>query len=378
MNRRLALIPGVSILLGFPLARSTAAAPSASAVLSLPAEQRVEVVKAALRQRKQQLFNVEFSNTVEVRNFQLNGEEKGAEGKMHTKSEYRFLRKGNSVRFECIDTSFIDHPGGEEMYRWQSGINEKSGEFRVFQINAKWSTHAEISYDKGFAARFNYLAYFLSGEIANDVRAHIENVFYDYFNIAVEPAPDDKSSLMLVMVPKNDPILIRLILQPEHGYSVKYFERTHSQEKNGKLKKLFDEWEKLLEEKEIDGVWFPMKVRREAKLYGKNGAIFDMVTTSVKIGAVTDEDLKVVFPPGSEVTDRINKIAYVEGKREDSLVNYAGKTLYKPPIAILKEKEKQRAENRRPWYIWVNVGAIAACAGLLLFRRFYVRRSSSA
>jgi hypothetical protein len=66
------------------------------------------------------------------------------------------------------------------------------------------------------------------------------------------------------------------------------------------------------EAKEVDGIWVPMKVTLRSGTSAVPGVVslFVYVVKQFEFGGVTDDDFKLAFPPGTEVVDRVAKIAY--------------------------------------------------------------------
>jgi hypothetical protein len=272
---------------------------------------------------------------------------------------------------ECVQTDFKDNHS-QEMFRWQSSHIEELGVYRGFTRYPDGKAFARIGYKGGHAEQFNYLVFFLHGQVSEIHKAYLDQILADESSISVEPS-NDPQALAIVLLPKRPDNTVAFVekveLQPNRGFSIKSYHADLARIINGKMTPLTRMRVDVVDERLVDGVWFPMRIdHRVLKPESQNGTKSLVAVQSVKIGAVRETDLNITFPEGAEVNDQIEQKAYVEGRREDSLVDYAGKTMYKPPSAVLKEK--MRAEGpSRTWYFWLNVCVIVVTAGVLILRR---------
>lgn len=340
-------------------------------IVALPANERLEAVRAAIRQRAEQLSNLDIEVLVEERAVKFRDGQVSERRPFGLSQVFHLLRLNDSYKETCRQSNL--HKGTAD-WIWETHYDAPSGTARGYTtIDDSEQSFARVSYQQETARRFNKHAYYLAGRINDDFCSHLETILVTPWTVSIEDALGSNGEVIVRMYPNpvphgNSEQDIRIWLQPERGFSIRrYREEVRTLPSQEIL--LFEEGT-VDKETEIDGVWLPFEI---TNLVGhlKKGTGGETIVTvkSASVGTVKPEDLEVVFPVGAEVTDNIQQKAYIKGEEEVTTVGFAGQKTYTSPRALLREAEAARPPGR-PWYFWANLALVAALGiGLVVIRR---------
>jgi hypothetical protein len=163
-------------------------------------------------------------------------------------------------------------------------------------------------------------------------------------------------------------------VDPQRGFMPTWIHRRRERRAAPHLDVTFAESDLTVEEmKEIDGVWFPVRIRDVAtstpSVEQGQATVLETVASNIELGSVKPADMEIVFPDDMKVHDLITGKWTLAGAEIDP----NAPTKPAEPTAPLEPIEQSTA---RPRIVWL-IGIVVACAGLvLLVVSMRYRRSS--
>lgn len=362
----------VAIVLLGPIQSAIGSVIRAVDVLALPSNQQGVVVVDGLKQRAESLHNVVVDVHVDRDNVRIRDGKIVETVQSIDRVDQTIRRIGDSQRF---DRTYFQGDATAPLYESKSGYNATSG------VSRMWATHSQMKKPSARIAtqidpvtRENWYGFFLSGRIDEFRVSFLQHLLDNADKIVVASDAQDATLLVLTVdqVEKDGGHFVRKYwVCPEKGYPIVRMEhRWQRRERDGSL--AFDERDWTVDDmREVKGVWMPTKIH----LVGRSqhvtdvATVYDIEVRDIKIGELTEADLFVDFPPGTEVNDMINQKLYEVGK-EDKVRTYAEGEM------IPVESAPPESPVRYRWLIVGNVIAVVAVGLALLVRRFVRRRSS--
>ncbi len=332
---------------------------TAKDVLALPMADRRSVVIDGVQERARELDNVRATIHVERFNAQIVDGDVGEVTERLDRSDQTIRRIGDSYRF---NRTYRQGGSDEVLYESNSGYNAGTG------ITRMWGSHsqlpypnARVTYTKDPVVRENWYGYFLGGNI-DDVRPSFLRYLIDNGKILEVTAASGDPTKLVVTVSKthkdNAQDTRSYWLSPQDGYFISKVQRRWERKgDDGSLAFDYRDWT-VLETQSIDGVVLPSKIRviaRSQFLPADVGTVYEIEATDLSLGDVTESDLAVDFPNGTEVNDMIEQKIYFVGRESESRTYTEGETIPADEI---------RPEARR--YSWLLVGNIALVGVVIL------------
>jgi len=339
---------------------------------SLDPDDQAAVVRIAMEERLEFAKNIHYESERELRVQEIIN---GAPGKVMydgTKLVHRHWRLGDSYRMDTDQYESKASLTPVKLVQNQFDAIQGVSRGRVNgPINGRIFARIDTKHDP-FNAENRY-AYWLDGEATFDgeflIRYLVDHAYQ--YEIEVE----------------NDTQQVRLTVpwMPQHRRTEILGERTVWLDPGKMLlpvkgKARWDDgsmWRTeefvVLDAQLVGSVWMPMKIRELIKTDRSDDGVFNVIVTTVqKIeqGAVTSDDLRVDFPPGTEVVHAIEGIAYKigpNGERFDTEPLMVGNT-------FVKAEQEAVQSNTATSYAFI----IANLIGLVVVVGFYVRLRRSA
>jgi hypothetical protein len=347
--------------------QSLALAQSSTQILRMAPKDRILLVRAALEHRSQTLQNIDISSSTVHTTVKLNGEEIVSKGQKLFQQEYRLMRVDNSYKVTCTETDLdVQRPSRS----WESSYDEDNGVNRSFAKIASKLSFGVIDYKHAQATGLNLIAFYLDGQVNDERKSYVATVLGTKHELLIDTSKHDVNDISVgVLFPpgNGEDNSLKLHLRPSHGFSVVAYERENSFTENGVGKLRGFEYGKVVEESQVNGVWLPVRVNHLTANMSTGLSTEAAVTvTSVRLNALTEKDLQVTFPVGTEVDDRIQQKAFLVGQESISTVVYAGQDTYSSPRTLARLAD-ETASARRPWYFWVNVTVVTVMGVILLY-----------
>jgi hypothetical protein len=155
-----------------------------------------------------------------------------------------------------------------------------------------------------------------------------------------------------------------MLVDPQKGFMPTWIHRRKERRAAPHVDVTFSEADLTVEEmKEIDGVWFPARVRTVVtstpSVKRGEATVYETEATDIELGSVKPADMEIVFPDNMKVRD------FNTGKWTLAGAEIDPNAPTKPaePIAPLEPIEQATA---RPRIVWL-IGIVVACAGVILF-----------
>ncbi|MBN2584410.1 MAG: hypothetical protein JXL80_15220 [Planctomycetes bacterium] len=268
-------------------------------------QERIAVVLAALRIRESRLRNFSYEMTERSHNIDVAS---GNQTRVFEHNACTMRRKDEGLYFRVTKTSLDGADKGTFATHWDGSVS-RSLTRRPEHKNPRgliWDTESN---------NFSYYRY--NAILGTNVRAGaggqaltavewLENGVAEEKPIDVGWVEQEDRQVISVKIPLGDGIHWRYCFDPNRDFMPVLVEFEARQGNNRDY-----ETTQVTHAKSVDGFWVPMSAicSSGTTSSAEQTEIVYEVSEFVR-GAVKDEDLKIAFPPGTEVVDAIRKLAY--------------------------------------------------------------------
>ncbi|MEQ9586635.1 MAG: hypothetical protein RJS97_01480 [Parvibaculaceae bacterium] len=321
-----------------------------------PADQR-ELLAAAFEHRLQKTANLSYESSVFVR---VQNRTNGKLGKViwpGGRTDFQRHRLGESYR---VDTKQFgeDLEAKSKPPLIQSGFNADEGVSRVRVQQPSGKITARIDTKQDIVIVHDRYSYWLTGADVPDSEFLFTYLLKnkDDWTLTTENEP----SLVKLSVPwkplhsRNRAVGDKHVwLDPARGYMPVRGEARW--ENDGWRSEEFS----VDEAQQIDGLWLPTTITEiiGSSSFGKTMPnavnVIETTTQNIKMGAVTEADVRVVFPKGTEVVDAIEGVAYTIGESD---VRLGVEPLF-VGAGFVNEPEAPESTSF-PWLIVINTTVV--------------------
>jgi hypothetical protein len=330
---------------------------------TLGEQDQLQVLRSALHKRAEMLSNVCYK--VHVENFIARYADQQIGDRQETISRYEqeFWKTFDGYRLK-----HAGYIGTEEtpLFVSNSSFDAKNGSSRML------AEHSQVGFPQGRITsqhdnitKFNEYAGFLPGFRQGTQASHLQFLLDNFEEVQLlKGSPPDVVALRICMKPSSGGNDVRTFwLAPEKDFMVVRWEKRRDWQ-DGNRFQCADMW--VADEIEVNSIWMPNVIMEagwsERTQPGRNG-VMQLSLQEIDIGSVSERDLWVDFPKGTEVIDDITQNVYVVGDPDR-------------PIARV---DMQALSGKRmwigdiPWVIILDLVFVLAVFLLFKIRRRWAR-----
>ena len=346
---------------------------------ALSRDEQIVAIRAALESRMQLVNNVEVSSTTTVRMYQYD-EGSGELGTpVNDGAHYRFnlKRLGESYLIDAKLTEGLVKQ--EERIASLSNYDEDIGESRILGQHAGIEKKmARIDEVRDDTLILNPAAYYLLGGDGREPKRFVDSLLAESSHWTIGLIANAES-MVVISFPFQDPAFLKdgftgsrsVAFNWDKGM-VPVRESIEWRSSHGGKDVWFSASTVLSELELIGDVWWPRKIRTLTRGTALgDGKCVEKLTElgPPRIGTIKKDDLQIVFPAGTFVTDAVRGHSYTVGE------NGAPKEAPQPfHVPAELNNVSGDAPTRSGVWIWLNLIGIAAIVTLIVAKR---RRSRS-